>query len=225
MAARLEGSVRWVKVGLELFIAAGPLVVETLRQRGFEVFLDLKFHDIPNTVSGASAAAARTGAGIINVHAGGGIDMMAAALDGARKGAGDMGFEPPKVLAVTVLTSLTGDELPGYYRPSPVGERVLYLAESTHAAGLDGVVCSPQEVERLRASLGNNFLLLTPGLRFSEGERGDQKRVATPGDAARAGSDYLVMGRPITGAGNPAEVARRALVEIEQGLAERAGRS
>lgn len=223
MAARLEGLVRWVKVGLELYVAAGPSIIETLRRQGLEVFLDLKFHDIPNTVAGASAAAARTGAGIINVHAGGGIEMMVAARDGATRGAAERGVAPPKLLAVTVLTSLTGEELPGYYRPGPVAERVVYLAESTREAGLDGVVCSPREIVPLRASLGTDFLLLTPGLRFADGDTGDQKRVATPEDAARAGSDYLVMGRPITGHENPAAAAARALAEIERGLAARTG--
>ncbi|TPW08523.1 MAG: orotidine-5'-phosphate decarboxylase, partial [bacterium] len=169
MANRLEGSVRWVKVGLELFVTTGPPMIETLRARGFEVFLDLKFHDIPNTVAGASAAAARTGAGIINVHAGGGIDMMIAAKDGALRGARERGTPAPTMLAVTVLTSLTGEELPGYYQSRTVEERVLYLAQATREAGLDGVVCSPREVTPLRVSLGPDFKLLTPGLRFADG--------------------------------------------------------
>ena len=222
MATRLHGTVRWVKVGLELYVAAGPSIVSDLRRLGFEVFLDLKFHDIPNTVAGASAAAARTGAGIVNVHAGGGIDMMKAALLGAARGAKEGGTAPPKILAVTVLTSLTGLELPGYYQSRPMGERVVYLAESTREAGLDGVVCSPKEIEILRAVVGPGFLLLTPGLRFADGDPDDQKRVATPHDAARAGSDYLVMGRPSTGAADPTAAAARAILSIQGGLAARA---
>jgi orotidine-5'-phosphate decarboxylase len=221
LADRLGDAVRWAKVGLELFVSAGPGIVTELSARGLSVFLDLKFHDIPNTVSGACAAAARTGAAILNVHAGGGEAMMAAAREGADRGAAEAGRPRPEVLAVTVLTSLTGAELPDYYQARPVGERVTYLARAARDAGLDGVVCSPLEIAPLRAALGPEFRLLTPGLRFADGDAGDQKRVATPYDAARAGSDYLVMGRPVTGAADPRAAAARALADIGRALADR----
>jgi len=221
LADRLGDAVRWAKVGLELFVSAGPGIVGELSARGLSVFLDLKFHDIPNTVAGACASAARTGAGLVNVHAGGGEAMMRAAREGAERGAREAGRPRPEILAVTVLTSLAGTELPGYYQARSVEERVVYLAGEAKAAGLDGVVCSPHEISRLRETLGPDFRLLTPGLRFVEGEAGDQKRVATPYDAARAGSDYLVIGRPITGADDPRAAASRALAEIGRGLADR----
>jgi orotidine-5'-phosphate decarboxylase len=221
LADRLGDAVRWAKVGLELFVAAGPGIVTELSDRGLSIFLDLKFHDIPNTVAGACASAARTGAAILNVHAGGGEAMMAAAREGAERGAAESGRARPEVLAVTVLTSLTGNELPRYYQPHSVAERVAYLAAEAKKAGLDGVVCSPLEIVPLREALGPSFRLLTPGLRFADGEAGDQKRVATPYDAARAGSDYLVIGRPITGAADPRAAAARALADIERGLADR----
>ncbi len=216
MATRLEGVVRWVKVGLELYVSEGPAVVSSITSRGFDVFLDLKFHDIPNTVEGACRRAAATGAGLINVHAGGGEAMMEAAARGAQAGAWAAGKPAPKVLAVTVLTSLTGQELPGYYAASPVAERVLLLARAARNAGLDGVVASPQEIEPLRAALGPEFIILTPGIRFAGGEAGDQKRIATPGAAVRRGADFIVMGRPVTQASDPRGEAERAIREMAE---------
>jgi orotidine-5'-phosphate decarboxylase len=221
-AQRLSDTVRWVKVGLELFVAAGPAILHELRLAGFDVFLDLKFHDIPNTVAGACASAARSGVGLINVHAGGGVAMMRAARDGAARGAAERGHDPPRLLGVTMLTSLTGEELPGYYdHTRPVADRVVLLAEAAREAGLDGVVCSPREVVPLRAALPADFLLLTPGIRFAGGDAQDQARVATPFDAAKDGADFLVIGRPITGDPDPAAAARRALVDIAAGVAAR----
>lgn len=223
LADRLAGRIRWAKVGLELFVTAGPNIVHAFAARGFHVFLDLKFHDIPTTVAGACAAAARSGAAMINVHAGGAGEMMRAALDGARRGAAESGHPTPKVLAVTVLTSLSGSELPGYYSDRPVTDRVVLLAEAARDAGLDGVVCSPMEIAPLRAALGPDFRLLTPGIRFADGEAGDQKRIATPADAARSGADWIVMGRPITAAPDPIAAAARAVVEIDHGLSSTGG--
>lgn len=218
LADRLAGRIRWAKVGLELFVTAGPNVVHAFAARGFHVFLDLKFHDIPHTVAGACAAAARSGAAMINVHAGGAGEMMRAALEGARRGAAESRHPAPKLLAVTVLTSLSGSELAGYYSDRPVEDKVVMLARAAREAGLDGVVCSPREIEPLRAALGPDFGLLTPGVRFADGDIGDQKRVATPADAARAGADWIVMGRPITAAPDPVAAAARAVVEIDHGL-------
>jgi orotidine-5'-phosphate decarboxylase len=215
---RLGPETRWVKVGLELYVAEGPGVVKALAGRGLSVFLDLKFHDIPHTVERATARAAATGARLVNVHAAGGEEMMAAAARGAKEGAGAAGLLPPRVLAVTMLTSLTGRELPGHLAPLSMTDRVLLLARAAREAGLDGVVASPLELEALRAALGPSFVLLAPGIRFADGEPGDQKRVATPGAAVAAGADFLVMGRPLTGAAAPARAVDRALREIHTAL-------
>lgn len=218
LAARLRPAVRWFKVGMELYTAAGPTIVWDLVGQGARVFLDLKYHDIPNTVERACAVAARLGCGLINVHVGGGEEMMAAAARGARTGAAEAGLPAPRVLGVTVLTSLAGHELPGYYTERPVGERVLLLARAARDAGLDGVVCSAQEVGHLRPELGPGFILLTPGIRFSGSEGDDQKRVATPEAALIDGADYLVIGRPITAAPDPRVAAQRALTEMARAL-------
>jgi orotidine-5'-phosphate decarboxylase len=221
-AQRLSGTVRWVKVGLELFTAAGPAILHELRLADFDIFLDLKFHDIPNTVAGACASAARNGVGLVNVHAGGGPAMMRAAREGAARGAAERGDDPPRILGVTMLTSLTGEELPGYYdHTRPVPDRVVLLAQAAREAGLDGVVCSPREIVPLRAALPNDFVLLTPGIRFAGGDTQDQARVATPFDAARDGADFLVLGRPITADPDPVAAARRALADIAAGVAAR----
>lgn len=213
---RLGPRLRRVKVGLELYVAEGPGIVPALLSRGLDIFLDLKFHDIPNTVERACAEAARLGAGIMNVHAGGGEAMMEAAVRGARAGAREGGHPVPQVLGVTVLTSLSGSELPGYYAGVPVAERVVTLARAARDAGLDGVVASPREVRPLREALGPEFVLLTPGIRFPGGDAGDQKRVTSPSAAVADGADYLVMGRPITADPYPRAAMGRALDEISR---------
>lgn len=225
MAERLRPDVRWFKVGLELYTAAGPTIVWDLVGQGAHVFLDLKYHDIPNTVERACAAAARLGCGLINVHAGGGEEMMAAAARGARTGAAEVGLPAPHVLGVTVLTSLAGHELPGYYADRPMPERVLTLARAARDAGLSGVVCSAQEAGHLRPELGPEFILLTPGIRFSGSAGDDQKRVATPEAALLDGADFLVMGRPITTAPDPRAAAQRALKEMGRALGPHAAHS
>ncbi|MCF7992980.1 MAG: orotidine-5'-phosphate decarboxylase [Thiohalocapsa sp.] len=211
LLTRLDPGRCRVKIGKELFTRAGPRLVEHVIATGFEVFLDLKYHDIPNTVAAACAAAADLGVWMVNVHASGGPAMMQAAKEGLS------GREhAPLLIAVTVLTSMDADDLAAIGCPGEPGARVLQLATLAKRAGLDGVVCSPLEAGTLRASLGPDFCLVTPGVRPAAAARGDQKRVMTPADAVRAGSDYLVIGRPITAASDP----MAALAAIEAELAE-----
>ena len=209
MAARLDPVLCRVKVGKELFTAAGPALVEGLAARGFGVFLDLKFHDIPNTVAGACKAAARLGVWMMNVHASGGRDMMQAAREAL---AGTS--RPPKLIAVTVLTSMAQSDLADVGINGRPEEAVLRLARLAQAAGLDGVVCSAQEARALRAACGAGFNLVTPGIRPAEGAQDDQKRVMTPRAAVNAGADYLVIGRPITQAADPVAMLLRIRQEI-----------
>ncbi|MEM7407137.1 MAG: orotidine-5'-phosphate decarboxylase [Pseudomonadota bacterium] len=199
------------KVGKELFTRAGPDVVRALVGRGFKVFLDLKFHDIPNTVEGACAAAADLGVWMLNVHASGGSTMLAA----ARRALGD---DPgrPRLVAVTVLTSLDDSDLGGVGFANGAAASALNLAKLSRDAGLDGVVCSPREIAAMRDALGQAFLLVTPGVRPAGTSAGDQKRTMTPAEAMHAGSSFLVIGRPITGAADP----MTALDAIEQELAD-----
>jgi orotidine-5'-phosphate decarboxylase len=205
-----------LKVGLEAFCAHGPSLVSEIAALA-PVFLDLKLHDIPNTVGGAAAAAARTGAAILNVHAGGGREMMRVAGERAREAAASASLPPPRVIAVTVLTSLDAAALAEVGLAGSPREAALRLALLAKAAGLDGVVCSPEEIEAIRAACGPEFLLVVPGIRPAGSAAGDQKRIATPGSAARAGADLLVIGRPITGAADPAAAARAIALEIEAG--------
>lgn len=193
MADQLDPKLCRVKVGKELFTYCGPSVVKVLVDKGFDVFLDLKFHDIPNTVAGAVKAAADLGVWMVNVHASGGQRMMEAAanalsgLDGA-----------PLLTAVTVLTSMTEDDLKGVGVAKDPLDQVKHLAQLAQQSGMDGVVCSAQEVSELRPLLGEDFLLVTPGIRPVDAALGDQRRVATPAAALEAGSTHLVIGRPIT---------------------------
>ena len=215
--ARLVGpQVGVLKVGLEAFCAHGPGLVREIAALA-PVFLDLKLHDIPNTVGGAAAAAARTGASILNVHAGGGREMMRAAGERARDAAVAAGRTAPKVIAVTVLTSLDASALAETGLSGTPREAALRLALLAREAGLDGVVCSPEEIEPIRASCGPGFLLVVPGIRPAGSAAGDQKRIATPAAAARAGADLRVIGRPITGAPDPAAAARAIAAEIDAG--------
>lgn len=187
-----------LKVGFELFVAAGPDFVRALVQQGFAVFLDLKFHDIPNTVASACNAAAQLGVWMINVHASGGAKMMQAAQQALQ------GFEnPPKLIAVTVLTSMDKAQLSGTGVNADPDQQVLHLARLAADSGLDGVVCSAQEAGLLRKALGDDFLLVTPGIRPEGSDQGDQSRVMTPAQARDAGVSYVVVGRPITQAADP----------------------
>lgn len=216
LARLVSPEVGVLKVGLEAFCAHGPALVAEVAALA-PVFLDLKLHDIPNTVGGAAAAAARTGASILNVHAGGGREMMRAAGERARESASAAGLPAPKVIAVTVLTSLDAAALAEVGLSGTPREAALRLAVLAKESGLDGVVCSPGEIEAIRAACGPGFLLVVPGIRPAGSAAGDQKRIATPASAARAGADLLVVGRPITGAADPAAAARAIAAEIENG--------
>ncbi|WP_160153290.1 orotidine-5'-phosphate decarboxylase [Microbulbifer sp. ALW1] len=208
MAAQLDPAVCRVKVGKELFTIAGPDLVRRLVADGFEVFLDLKFHDIPNTVAAAVKAAANLGVWMVNVHASGGERMMRAAADVLAP----LGDKRPLLIGVTVLTSTAEDELAPVGVSRPLKEQVVALAELAKSSGLDGVVCSAQEAETLKQACGSEFALVTPGIRPVGSAAGDQRRIVTPVDALKNGSDYLVIGRPITGAEKPAE-ALKAIVD------------
>jgi len=199
-----------VKVGKQLFTREGPAILKALGARGFDVFLDLKFHDIPNTVANACVAAAEQGAWMVNVHASGGSRMMVAARDALAKLS-----NPPKLIAVTVLTSMAPEDLLETGTPASPMERVLLLAELAQQAGMDGVVCSAQEAQQLRARLGPDFNLVTPGIRLPEDNVGDQRRVLSPSDALAAGANYLVVGRPITAASDPAGALEHIRSSIE----------
>jgi orotidine-5'-phosphate decarboxylase len=203
LAARVHGSVGGLKLGLEFFSAHGPTGVRPFIELGLPVFLDLKYHDIPNTVAGACRAAAGLGVSILNVHAQGGAQMMRAAVEAAK------GVAPStKVIAVTMLTSLGDEDLPSLGLMPPVADQVLRLAHLARQSGLDGVVCSAHEIARLRRELGPDFLLVVPGIRPAGAELGDQRRVMGPAEARDAGANVLVIGRPITGAADPAQAAR-----------------
>ena len=193
-----------VKVGKELFTLFGPQVLDTLHQRGFEVFLDLKFHDIPNTVAAAVRAAAERGVWMVNVHASGGSAMMRAARE-ALKPYGD---KAPILIAVTVLTSMADSDLSELGIDRSAAQQVSHLAKLAQDNGMDGVVCSAQEAEMLREERGDRFVLVTPGIRPHESTSDDQQRIATPDDAVRMGSNYLVIGRPISRAAEPLKALR-----------------
>lgn len=196
-----------LKVGKEMFTLYGPQLVSELQQRGFEIFLDLKFHDIPNTVAHAVAAAAELGVWMVNVHASGGARMMSA----AREALVPFGKDAPLLIAVTVLTSIEAEDLRGIgieQSPADYAER---LAKLTKACGLDGVVCSAHEATRLKNSCGKDFKLVTPGIRPEGSAAGDQRRIMTPVEAVKAGVDYMVIGRPITQSAAPAETLRSIL--------------
>jgi orotidine-5'-phosphate decarboxylase len=211
----LAGRVTRFKIGSQLFTAAGPSAVDAVRKRGGEVFLDLKFHDIPNTVEGAAREAVRLGVFMFNVHASGGRAMMAAASRGAAEAAHTLGLPRPLVIAVTVLTSLDRAALAGeLHVASSVEGHVLHLCTLAREAGLDGNVASPNEIRAIRNAMGRAWAIVTPGVRPAGSEHHDQSRVATPRAAVEAGADYLVVGRPITGAPDPARAAEGILAEM-----------
>lgn len=211
---------RWVKVGLELFTAAGPAVVAELRERGLQVFLDLKFHDIPATMAGACRSAARLGAGLITVHASAGSEALRAAQQAAQEGAAAAGLPAPTLLAVTVLTSWDSERFRQELTiEEPIASHVPRLAALASASGLGGCVCSPLEVGALRAAHPHPFALITPGIRPAGAEVGDQRRVMTPAQAIAAGASRLVIGRPISAAPDPAQAFAACCAELEMASA------
>jgi orotidine-5'-phosphate decarboxylase len=213
---RLAGVVGGCKIGSQLFTAAGPLAIERALKRGYRVFLDLKYHDIPNTVAGAVREATRLGVFMLNVHASGGLVMLRAAAEAATKAAKELALPRPLVLGVTVLTSLDRRALETEVGVlGPVEAHVLRLAERAREAGLDGCVASAQEIAPLRLALGRRWVIVTPGIRPAE-RADDQIRTATPGVAVRAGADYLVVGRPITVAPDPRAAAHGIQEEIRR---------
>ncbi len=206
MVDRLDGSVRWVKVGLELYLAEGRPIVEALIARNLQVFLDLKLHDIPNTVAGAVRTAAASGASLLTIHAGGGPAMISAAVEAAPAGM--------RLLAVTVLTSMDAVELGAVGLSDSPEQQAVRLGEMAVAAGAHGLVCSAAEITPLRSSSAQEVQLVVPGIRPAGYRADDQRRVATAGEAIRLGADMLVVGRPITRANDPASTARALLAEI-----------
>lgn len=209
LVARLDPALCRLKVGKELFTLAGPKIVEQCMQRGFQVFLDLKFHDIPNTTAQACKAAASLGVWMVNVHAMGGRKMMEAAREALAKSS-----QPPKLIAVTILTSMAQEDLAGIGIAATPAEMVLRLATLARDSGMDGVVCSAQEAALLRQRCGEKFCLVTPGIRPADAAADDQSRIMTPTAALQNGSNYLVIGRPITKAADPLLALQKISKEI-----------
>lgn len=201
----------FVKIGMELFYAEGPEIVREIKKRGHKIFLDLKLHDIPNTVKKSMAVLSRLDVDMCNLHAAGTIPMMQAALEGLTKPDGTR----PLLIAVTQLTSTDAEHLEkDLLIREPMDKVVMHYAQNAAKAGLDGVVCSPLEAAKVHGVCGKNFLTVTPGVRFADGELGDQKRVMTPAQAKIAGSDYIVVGRPITASDDPAAAYERCVEEF-----------
>ncbi len=208
---RFEGRKPFVKIGMELFYAEGPDIVREIKARGHRIFLDLKLHDIPNTVKKAMAVLSRLDADIVNLHAGGTVAMMEAALEGLTRPDGTR----PLLIAVTQLTSTDQKAMEtDLLIREPIDQVVMHYALNAKKAGLDGVVCSPLEAQKVHEACGEAFLTVTPGVRFADGEIGDQKRVMTPAEAKRVGSDYIVVGRPITASDDPVAAYERCLREF-----------
>ena len=201
----------YVKIGMELFYGAGPEIVRQIKKRGHKIFLDLKLHDIPNTVKKSMSVLSSLDVDMCNLHASGTIPMMEAALEGLTRPNGTR----PLLIAVTQLTSTDEEHMHGdLLIPEPIDKVVMHYAQNTRKAGLDGVVCSPLEAGKVKSVCGEAFLTVTPGARFADGDAGDQKRVTTPEKARKLGSDYIVVGRPITAAADPVAAYRRCVKEF-----------
>lgn len=201
----------YVKIGMELFYAAGPTIVQELKRRGHKIFLDLKLHDIPNTVKKTMAVLSHMDVDMVNLHAAGTIEMMKAALEGLMRADGTR----PVLLAVTQLTSTSEERMhEDLLIPGKIGDVVVHYARNAQKAGLDGVVCSPLEAGMVKAACGKDFYTVTPGIRFADGNIGDQVRVTTPTMAKEIGSDYIVVGRPITAAADPVAAYRKCVEEF-----------
>jgi orotidine-5'-phosphate decarboxylase len=213
----LTSEIGMFKVGKQLFTHAGPQAVRLIQELGGEVFLDLKFHDIPNTVAKAAVEATRLGVKMFNVHASGSLEMMRATVKEVRRICHQQNLRKPIMLAVTVLTSLNQDDLKRVGVDGQMADQVVRLALLTKEAGMDGVVASPHEVADIRSACGRRFIIVTPGIRPLDGYRNDQQRVMTPAGAIAASVDYLVVGRPILEADDPVAAARRIVAEMERG--------
>lgn len=208
---KFEGRKPFIKIGMELFYAEGPSIVREIKRRGHKIFLDLKLHDIPNTVKKAMAVLSRLDVDICNLHAGGTVAMMQAALEGLTRPDGTR----PLLIAVTQLTSTNQESMEqDLLIHEPIDKVVMHYAANAKKAGLDGVVCSPLESGKVHEVCGNSFLTVTPGVRFADGDKGDQKRVMTPEQAKKIGSDYIVVGRPITAAADPVAAYERCVAEF-----------
>ncbi|MBN1163845.1 MAG: orotidine-5'-phosphate decarboxylase [Candidatus Krumholzibacteriota bacterium] len=216
LVSTLREKIDYFKVGSRLFTAEGPGLIEEIQEAGVSVFLDLKFHDIPATVAGAVRAACGLGVRMLTLHTAGGVEMMKAAAQSAREASSRSGRQRPLLVGVTVLTSMSREDLSDIsLYPGEVDELVTRRARRAREAGLDGVVASVREAARIRSECGDGFVLVTPGIRPAGAAAGDQKRTATPAEAARAGADYLVIGRPLYQAASPAEAAEAVLRELE----------
>ena len=206
-----KGKKPFVKIGMELYYAEGPEIVKEIKKRGHKIFLDLKLHDIPNTVKKSMAVLSRLDVDMCNLHAGGTINMMKTAIEGLTRQDGTR----PILIAVTQLTSTDQESMQkDLLIDKPIDEVVMHYAKNAKLAGLDGVVCSPLEAGKVHGVCGEDFLTVTPGVRFADGEVGDQKRVMTPSEARKIGSDYIVVGRPITASQNPVEAYERCVKEF-----------
>lgn len=208
---KFSGKKPYVKIGMELFYAEGPEIVREIKARGHQIFLDLKLHDIPNTVKKAMSVLSRLDVDMVNLHAAGTRAMMEAALEGVTRLDGSR----PLVIAVTQLTSTSQERMQEELLISaPIDETVMHYAANAEKAGLDGVVCSPMEAGKVHETCGKQFLTVTPGIRFADGDKGDQVRVTTPAQAKEIGSDYIVVGRPITAAADPVAAYERCVAEF-----------
>ena len=213
----LASIVPWVKIGFQAFSVLGSKCFEELEELGYKVFLDLKFHDIPNTVARDVGNMTRRGAHMINMHASGGFDMMCAARKSADRSAVQEGIERPTLLGVTILTSMNETVFENHFvSQRGLTEHVVYLAEQAKAAGLDGVCASPLEIEPIRKACGDDFVIVTPGIRPKWASQGDQQRITTPGEAIKRGANYIVVGRPILEAKDPVKAALNILDEINK---------
>lgn len=210
----LKHDVKFFKIGFELFSTCGPSIVNAVKEKGCEVFLDLKYHDIPNTVGKSAAAVTRLGVYMFNLHASGGLEMMRKAREMVDEEAERLKVDPPRIIAVTVLTSMDENGLRKTGVSGSIKDHVIRLALMTKEAGLDGVVASPEEVRVIRKECGDKFLIVTPGIRPLWAATGDQKRIATPEETIKAGADFIVVGRPVLEAKDPAEAARLVLSEM-----------
>jgi len=214
LVQKLGDTVSYYKVGMELFYSVGPDVVRWLSQQGKKVFLDLKLHDIPNTVAGGLCSLMDLGASIVNVHASGGYTMMKTAAERLHAAAAERGIECPKIIAITVLTSISQEEWNGTGQTRAIEDSVLTLARLTKSVGLDGVVASPREAAAIRQACGPDFLIVTPGVRPAGSDVNDQTRIATPAAAIRNGASHIVVGRPIRMADDPQAAAEAIIAEM-----------